>query len=314
MTSEQNDQLQPTVNETVFEIELEDNYDYDEPKPWFPTGELKNLPTEIYSDCTLPRTERQKILRGEPRNAEIEYQPPQMEQYFLRAMSKQQREFDKIIRSISYRTSAILRPIDNIEKILHDSKPDDNDPEAKAGYELLRRSNHNARELLRDALSQMIIEGKLHLRQYHLPTLPQETKKESLGTNLKIWWKKKIPNQNSTMMPIGSDEDSRHLYKHTKGSVTPETPFQETALRKEDIKLITGHLEPDLNLRKEIFNKATTTNHGLDQRSDTWTTKAIQTKVVRNIWRFLAHINYIKWLHSRMVFETPIRSSQYNTF
>ncbi|KAF0445742.1 hypothetical protein F8M41_003068 [Gigaspora margarita] len=99
----------------------------------------------------LPRTEWLKILHSEPHNAEIEYQPPQMEQYFLCAMSKQQREFDKIIRNISYRTSAILRPIDNIEKILYNSNPDDSDPEAKAGYELLQ-SNYNARELLCDTL------------------------------------------------------------------------------------------------------------------------------------------------------------------
>ncbi|RIB02062.1 hypothetical protein C2G38_2292820 [Gigaspora rosea] len=125
----------------------------DEPKPWFSTEDLKNLPTKIYSDCMLSKAERQKILRSEPRNAEVDFKPPQMEQYFLRAMSKQQKEFDKIIRNISYRTSAVLRPIDNIEKALSESKPDDNDLEAKTGYDLLRRSNQNARELLRDALS-----------------------------------------------------------------------------------------------------------------------------------------------------------------
>ncbi|CAG8853553.1 38869_t:CDS:2, partial [Gigaspora margarita] len=207
MTSKQNDQLQPTVNEIVLENELEDNYDYDKPKPWFPMGELKNLLTEIYSDCTLPRTERQKILRGELRNAEIEYQPPQMEQYFLHAMSKQQREFDKII--------------------------------CKAKAEVALKAISPAHTTSRD-------------------------KKGVFGNKLKD-----LVEEENTKSKLYNDANrERRRF---------QAPIQ-THQGKEDIKLITEHLEPDLNLRKEIFNKATTTNHGLDQRSDTWTTKAIQTK------------------------------------
>ncbi|KAF0482696.1 hypothetical protein F8M41_023399 [Gigaspora margarita] len=102
------DQLSSNNNVQTEEQELDEVFDSDEPRPWFPTGDLKNLPTEIYSDCTLSKVERQKILRSEPYNAEVDFKPPQMEQYFLRAMSKQQKEFDKIIRNISYRTSAVL--------------------------------------------------------------------------------------------------------------------------------------------------------------------------------------------------------------
>ncbi|CAG8832556.1 6467_t:CDS:2, partial [Gigaspora margarita] len=148
-----NDQLQPTINETVLENESEDNYDYDEPKPRFPMGELKNLLTKIYSDCTLTKTEQQKILH------------------------------------------VALKAISPAHTISRDKKG-----------------------VFVDKLKDL-------------------------------------------------------------GSITPETSFQKTALRKENIKLITKHLEPDLNLRKEIFNKATTTNHELDQCSDIWTTKTIQTKV-----------------------------------
>ncbi|CAG8800233.1 32103_t:CDS:2, partial [Gigaspora margarita] len=40
-----------------------------------------------------------------------------------------------------------------LDEALSESKPDDNNLEAKTGYDLLRKSNQNARELLRDALS-----------------------------------------------------------------------------------------------------------------------------------------------------------------
>ncbi|RIB20895.1 hypothetical protein C2G38_2178098 [Gigaspora rosea] len=103
------DQLTSNNNVQTEEQDLDEVFDSDEPRPWFPTGDLKNLPTEIYSDCTLSKAE---------------------------TMSKQQKEFDKIIRNISYRTSAVLHPIDNIEKALSESKPDDNDLEAKTGYDL----------------------------------------------------------------------------------------------------------------------------------------------------------------------------------
>ncbi|CAG8469090.1 5141_t:CDS:1 [Scutellospora calospora] len=145
---------QPSADNVIMDDQdLDEVLDTNEPRPWFPIGDLKNLPTEIYSDCTLSRTEHQKILHGKPRNAEVNYKPPQMESYFLRAMSKQQKEFDKVIRNISYWTSAILCPIDNIKKALYESKPGDDDQEAKQGYELLRKSTQNARDLLWDALS-----------------------------------------------------------------------------------------------------------------------------------------------------------------
>ncbi|CAG8796602.1 11081_t:CDS:1, partial [Gigaspora margarita] len=67
----------------------------------------------------------------------VNFKPLQMEQYFLQAMSKQQKEFDKIIRNIFYQTSAVLRPIDNIENALSESKPNDNDLKTKTGYNLL---------------------------------------------------------------------------------------------------------------------------------------------------------------------------------
>ncbi|CAG8745813.1 21749_t:CDS:1, partial [Dentiscutata erythropus] len=83
----------------------------------------------------------------------VDYKPPQMEPYFWRSISKQQKEFDKIIRNMFYQISAVLRPIDNIEKVLYESKPNDDDHEATQGFKMLRKSTQNARELLRDTLS-----------------------------------------------------------------------------------------------------------------------------------------------------------------
>ncbi|CAG8776290.1 4626_t:CDS:1 [Gigaspora margarita] len=142
------DQLSLNNNVQTKEQELDEVFDSDEPRPWFPIGDLKNLPTEIYSDCMLSKVECQKILCDKPRNAEVDFKLPQMKQYFLQAMSKQQKEFDKIIRNILYQTSAVLRPINNIKKALSELKPNDNDLEAKTKYDLLRKSNQNARELL----------------------------------------------------------------------------------------------------------------------------------------------------------------------
>ncbi|CAG8748746.1 3075_t:CDS:2 [Cetraspora pellucida] len=122
---------QPALDNVYLEDpDLNEVLDNEEPKLWFPSGDLKNLPTKFYSDCTLSRSERQKILHDEPCNAEVDYKPPQIEPYFL-----------------------FLHPIDNIEKVLFESKPSDGEQEALQGYELLHKSTQNARELLRDALS-----------------------------------------------------------------------------------------------------------------------------------------------------------------
>ncbi|RIB30248.1 hypothetical protein C2G38_2153119 [Gigaspora rosea] len=55
-------QLTSNNNVQTEEQDLDKVFDSDEPRPWFPTGDLKNLPTEIYSDCTLSKAEHQKIL------------------------------------------------------------------------------------------------------------------------------------------------------------------------------------------------------------------------------------------------------------
>ncbi|CAG8794239.1 10165_t:CDS:2, partial [Racocetra persica] len=102
---------------------MEDVYE-NEPKPWFSMSEFKDLPTE-------------------PRNAE--------------------KEFDKIIRNISYHASAVLHPIDNIGRILQNSKLDDNDTEAKAGYELLQRDRKGVfGDKLKDLIKEENTKAKLY--------------------------------------------------------------------------------------------------------------------------------------------------------
>ncbi|CAG8738384.1 43328_t:CDS:2 [Gigaspora margarita] len=159
------DQLSSNNNVQTEEQESDKVFDSDEPRPWFPMGDLKNLPTEIYSDCMLSKVEHQKILCSEPHNAEVDFKPLQIEQYFLQAISKQQKEFDKIIRNISYRTSAVLQPIDNIEKALSKSKPDNNDLKAKMRYDLLRKSNQILENYYKMPYhTQMIYKEILHLK------------------------------------------------------------------------------------------------------------------------------------------------------
>ncbi|KAF0494329.1 hypothetical protein F8M41_021272 [Gigaspora margarita] len=46
-----------TSNVNTDDQDLDEVFDTDEPRPWFPTGDLKNLPTKIYSDCTLSKSE-----------------------------------------------------------------------------------------------------------------------------------------------------------------------------------------------------------------------------------------------------------------
>ncbi|KAF0527646.1 hypothetical protein F8M41_013537 [Gigaspora margarita] len=48
------DQLSSNNNVQTEEQELDEVFDSDKPRPWFPTGDLKNLPTEIYSDSISP--------------------------------------------------------------------------------------------------------------------------------------------------------------------------------------------------------------------------------------------------------------------
>ncbi|CAG8514656.1 20540_t:CDS:2 [Dentiscutata erythropus] len=236
----------------VIEQELEDSYDYDKPKLWFSTGELRNLPTEIYSDCTLSKIEHQKILRSEPRNAEVDYQP------------------DGAIFLTSYVKATK-------GKILYNSKPDDEDTKARAGYELLQKSNHNARELLRDALSYANdYRRNIALKAISPSYTTTKDKKEVFGEKLKGL--------------VEEENTKSKLYNDANKERQNQGPH------------------------KEIFKRTTAGPHEPDEHSDSWIFKEIQTQMVRNIQQFMAYLNHIKWLFSRMELKTPIKNSPTEAF
>ncbi|CAG8791724.1 1420_t:CDS:2, partial [Racocetra persica] len=67
------------------------------------------------------------ILKQEPRNSNIKYLPPTMDKRIWKLLSFQFRESDKVIAKISYRTSAVFCPLDNVLRALYQSKPPDSD-------------------------------------------------------------------------------------------------------------------------------------------------------------------------------------------
>ncbi|CAG8514223.1 3817_t:CDS:1 [Racocetra persica] len=50
--------------------------DLDIPTTWAPSGEMSQFPTNIHKGKTLSKEQRSSILRNEPRNANIKYNPP----------------------------------------------------------------------------------------------------------------------------------------------------------------------------------------------------------------------------------------------
>ncbi|CAG8787085.1 39063_t:CDS:2 [Gigaspora margarita] len=119
---------------------------------WFPTGEMHCLPTKIHKDSLLPKTTRTEILKNQPCNSEIEYEAPSMNKRIWKLMSLQAKETNKLLAKVAYRSSAILRPLNNSLKAIYNMNPDNNN-EALMAWEYIETALKDTRSLLLDSLS-----------------------------------------------------------------------------------------------------------------------------------------------------------------
>ena len=69
---------------------------------WVAPDDMQNLPTHIFKDNLFSQTSRSTILRTEPRNREISFEPPVMDKKLWSNMSRYSKEHDKDIRRVAY--------------------------------------------------------------------------------------------------------------------------------------------------------------------------------------------------------------------
>ncbi|CAG8441997.1 4550_t:CDS:2 [Dentiscutata heterogama] len=91
------------------------------PGSWLLSGEMYKHSSRIHKDNTLSKEQKAAILKKEPRNSNIKYSLPTIGKRMWKLLSPQSRELDKFMTKILYRTSAVLRSLDNILRALYQS-------------------------------------------------------------------------------------------------------------------------------------------------------------------------------------------------
>ncbi|KAF0458655.1 hypothetical protein F8M41_000922 [Gigaspora margarita] len=137
---------------------------------FIPTGKMGKLPTKIYKELKLPNETRQHILQTFPRNALIKFTPPPMDKKLAKRMRKEAKEIDKTLQRVSYRTSSILRPLDNAIRTLYQTKPDTQNKQALEICEYMETSLLSSRTLLLDSLSYISEQREEHTIKCIYPT------------------------------------------------------------------------------------------------------------------------------------------------
>ncbi|CAG8632204.1 13776_t:CDS:1 [Dentiscutata heterogama] len=120
---------------------------------WVPSREIARLPTKIHKDNILTRSQRSNILKNEPRNTNISYNPLAMDKRIWRLLPSHAKELDKVLAKVAYRTSAALRLLDNVLKSVYVSKPPHSDQDMLQAWSLIEGLLTNTRALLLDLLS-----------------------------------------------------------------------------------------------------------------------------------------------------------------
>ncbi|POG72320.1 hypothetical protein GLOIN_2v1840614 [Rhizophagus irregularis DAOM 181602=DAOM 197198] len=147
MTNEENVNNINNTNEDDLDFEENDS------NTWTASGPMANLPTEIYCGNSLEPAVKKKIFQAEPRNKDISFTPLKMEQRMLSVMSRFDKETDKNYSRLLYKTSSVLRPIDNTLRMVYASKPTEDTGDSYESWLQLEQTVLNSRALLLDALS-----------------------------------------------------------------------------------------------------------------------------------------------------------------
>ncbi|GBC31920.2 hypothetical protein GLOIN_2v1840614 [Rhizophagus irregularis DAOM 181602=DAOM 197198] len=147
MTNEENVNNINNTNEDDLDFEENDS------NTWTACGPMANLPTEIYCGNSLEPVVKKKIFQAEPRNKDISFTPLKMEQRMLSIMSRFDKETDKNYSRLLYKTSSVLRPIDNTLRMVYASKPTEDSGDSYESWLQLEQTVLNSRALLLDASS-----------------------------------------------------------------------------------------------------------------------------------------------------------------
>ena len=120
---------------------------------WVATGEMLQLPTNIFKSKTLSPSCRKSILQSEPRNKDISFEPPVMDKKIWTSMPRYAKDQDKMLRKMAYKISSAIRPIDNTLRIVYSSKPESEEGDQYKAWVQLEQSVLNTRALVLDSLS-----------------------------------------------------------------------------------------------------------------------------------------------------------------
>ena len=112
---EDNDNEQTPEQEHNPEIYI----DKSDQNTWIPTGQMVDLPTQIFRKNLLLTSTRKTILQNEPRNKEISFTPPDMDRKVWSQMSHILRKYNRDIRWLLYRFFSNLHPIDNSLRLIY---------------------------------------------------------------------------------------------------------------------------------------------------------------------------------------------------
>ncbi|CAG8754121.1 22391_t:CDS:1 [Cetraspora pellucida] len=89
---------------------------------FIPISEMQTLFTKIYKNNILQTEERQKLMQVFPYNKFIKFVLLPMDKEMSKHMQKDYKNFDKVLYKISYRTSAVLRSLDNTIKMVYKTR------------------------------------------------------------------------------------------------------------------------------------------------------------------------------------------------
>ncbi|CAB5309081.1 unnamed protein product [Rhizophagus irregularis] len=114
---------------------------------------MQRLPTKIYKGNLLASTVRKTILQTEPKNKEISFDLPIMDKKLWTSMPRNAKDQDTNLRRAVYRFSSVIRPTDNILRLVYASKPQYTTSDQFQAWLQLEQTILNTRALALDAFS-----------------------------------------------------------------------------------------------------------------------------------------------------------------
>ncbi|CAG8783896.1 23784_t:CDS:1, partial [Dentiscutata erythropus] len=150
---------------------------------FIPMGEMDKLSSKIYKENKLSNETHQHLLQTFPRNTLIKFSQPPMDKELARQMRKEAKDVDKTLQCVSYRTSSILRPLDNAIRTIYQTKPDPQNEQATETWEYMELSLLATRTLFLDSLLYISEQCEKNAIKCLYPTYQLKSEVEPLFTD-----------------------------------------------------------------------------------------------------------------------------------